>query len=176
MVSGFSGIVAAASLLASASQVSADANAPIAVEIHGLRVPGGSVRVDVCTADTFLKDACPFSGVAPAELGCTRVVVAGVPPGTYAIQAYHDINDNGTVDRGALGLPREGLAFSNDAPLGLSGPSFRQAAFVHGSAPQLLRLRLHHFRRAPPRPPASQPGTEGAASTVPPQAPTPCAG
>jgi uncharacterized protein (DUF2141 family) len=126
------------------------ADAPITVTIWSLRVPGGSVRVDVCTRETFLRSNCPYSGTAPAQVGETTVTVADVPPGVYAIQAYHDINDIGRLDQGPFGVPREGLAFSNDAPIGVRGPNFDRAAFTHGEDPQNLRLRLHHFRRAPP--------------------------
>lgn len=125
------------------------ANAPITIVIWSLRVPGGSVRVDVCTRETFLHSNCPYSASAPAEVGETTVTVLDVPPGMYAVQAYHDINDNERLDQGLFGIPREGLAFSNDAPLGLRGPSFDRAAFTHGEVPQTLRLRLLHFRRAP---------------------------
>jgi uncharacterized protein (DUF2141 family) len=128
------------------------ADAPITVTIWSLRIPGGSVRVDVCTRETFLRSNCPYSGSAPAEVGETTVTVADVPPGVYAVQAYHDINDIGRLDQGPFGVPREGLAFSNDAPIGLRGPNFDRAAFTHGEDPQNLRLRLHHFRRAPRNP------------------------
>ena len=126
------------------------AGAPITIVIWSLRIPGGSVRVDVCTRETFLGSDCPYSGYAPAVVGETTVTVADVPPGVYAVQAYHDIKNDGHLDRGPFGVPREGLAFSNDAPLGLHGPSFARAAFTHGEEPQTLRLRLLHFRRAPP--------------------------
>jgi uncharacterized protein (DUF2141 family) len=126
------------------------ADAPITVTIWSLRIPGGSVRVDVCTRETFLGSNCPYSASAPAQVGETTVTVADVPPGVYAVQAYHDIKDIGRLDQGPFGVPREGLAFSNDAPLGLRGPNFNRAAFTHGEDPQNLRLRLRHFRKAPP--------------------------
>ncbi|HEX4709104.1 DUF2141 domain-containing protein [Phenylobacterium sp.] len=127
------------------------AGAPITVTIWSLRIPGGSVRVDVCTRETFLHSNCPYSGTAPAQVGETTVTIADVPPGVYAVQAYHDIKDIGRLDQGPFGVPREGLAFSNDAPIGLRGPNFDRAAFTHGEDPQTLRLRLHHFTRAPPK-------------------------
>jgi uncharacterized protein (DUF2141 family) len=124
-------------------------DAPIIVTVWGLRYADGVVHVDVCTRETFLRSTCPYSAKAPARIGETTVIVPDVPPGVYAIQAYHDFNDNERVDRNPLGVPKEGIAFSQDAPLGLHGPSFDQAAFTHGSTPQALRLRLHRFRRAP---------------------------
>ncbi|MGC1304668.1 MAG: DUF2141 domain-containing protein [Caulobacteraceae bacterium] len=124
-------------------------DAPITFIVNDLRFSGGSVRVDVCTQATFLKSECPFSGAAPAVKGSTSVTVDGVPPGVYAAQIYHDWNDNHRVDRQALGIPREGLAFSNDAPLGLHGPSFPRAAFIHGEDPQTFSVKLHHFAKPP---------------------------
>ena len=125
-------------------------NASITVEVRGLRFGGGSVRVDVCTAQTFLSGDCPYGGVAVAEKGVTTVVIPDVPPGVYAAQIYHDWNDNKKVDRGPFGIPKEGLAFSNDAPLGLHGPSFARASFFHSTDPQTLSVKLHHFS-APPK-------------------------
>ena len=137
-------------LLLSCVQARAQAQgAPVTVVVTGLRFGGGSVRIDICTEQSFLKAACPFSGAAPAVKGTTTVTVADVPPGSYAVQAYHDGNDNHRVDRNALGVPKEAIGFSNDAPLGLHGPSFRRAAFTHASAPQTLTLKLRHFDRPP---------------------------
>jgi uncharacterized protein (DUF2141 family) len=113
----------------------------------------GVVRVDVCTADTFLKTTCPYSGAAKATAGVTSVTVEGLPVGVYAVQAFHDRNDSGRLRRGAFGIPLEGVGFSNDAPLGLRGPSFARASFTHGADPQTITLRLRQFgsdRRSPP--------------------------
>ncbi len=145
-------MVAGALLLwspAAGAEPRAGQGAPITVIVKGLRFGGGSVRIDICTATTFLKAGCPFSGAAPAVEGTTAVTVAAVPPGEYAVQAYHDFNDNHRVDRNALGVPEEAIAFSNDAPLGLHGPSFARSRFMHGAAPQTLTVKLHHFGGRP---------------------------
>ena len=114
--------------------------------ISHVRDATGHVRVDLCTADTFLKAHCPYSGAAVAVQGVTTVIVANVPPGSYAAQVYHDRNDNHTVDRGALGIPLEEIGFSQDAPVGLHGPRFAKAAFVHGDDDQTLSVKLRRFR------------------------------
>lgn len=36
-----------------------------------------------------------------------------LPHGTYAVFAFHDENENGTVDHNFLGIPKESLGFSN---------------------------------------------------------------
>jgi uncharacterized protein (DUF2141 family) len=119
--------------------------APVIVEVTGVRSSEGVVRVDVCTPATFLKTICSPSGLAPAVEGTTTITVEHVPPGVYAVQAYHDRNDNDRLDRGMFGIPREDFGFSNDPPLGFRGPSFARSSFTHGAEAQTIRLRLRHF-------------------------------
>jgi outer membrane protein len=55
--------------------------------------------------------------------------IKDVPPGEYALLAYHDGNRNGRIDKNFIGIPNEPLAFSNDyRPKG--PPSFARAAFT----------------------------------------------
>ena len=115
----------------------------IQVVVANVRRDVGHVRVDVCTRETFLKD-CPWSGTASAHRGTVVVEIKGVTPGIYAIQAWHDINDNGECDQGLFGIPREPIGFSNDAMTGLSRPKFDHAAFTFTGAPLRLVLHLHN--------------------------------
>ena len=121
------------------------AGAPLEVTVSEVWRPGGHVRVDVCTRDTFLRATCPYSGDAPARVGETTVTIRDVPPGTYALQVYHDVNDNPRVAQGFMGVPKEGVGFSRDPGLGMHGPSFESAEVIHGTAPQSLSGRLRHF-------------------------------
>lgn len=130
--------------------------APLVVQVRGVPSNKGMVRVDVCTSGTFLKGDCPYSGAAPAAQGETTVTIDAVPPGIYAVQLFHDRNDNGRLDRGPLGIPLESIGFSNDAPLGLHGPKFRRAAFAHGEDPQTITVNLRHFGPGAPSTTPSQ--------------------
>jgi uncharacterized protein (DUF2141 family) len=113
------------------------------VEIHVLDVSDarGHVRAELCTRDTFLTGNCPYGGAAPATPGET-VVAIDAPPGRYAIQAFHDDLDEGRVHQNFLGIPREQIGFSNDAPLRLRGPSFKDAAIAVGDGVREVTLRL----------------------------------
>jgi uncharacterized protein (DUF2141 family) len=117
----------------------------LSVIVDGVRDSEGYVRVDVCTQDTFLGRSCETSGAAPAQKGVTQVVLTHLPPGVYAIQAFHDRNGDGHVNRGLLGVPVEEVGFSKSPPLGLHGPSFQRAAFVHGDVAQTINVHLNRF-------------------------------
>jgi uncharacterized protein (DUF2141 family) len=119
--------------------------ASVVFQIDHVRDDTGHVRVDICTEATFLKEACPYSGAAPAVKGVTTVTVTGVPPGVYAAQVYHDRNDDHTVNRGRFGIPLEEVGFSNNAFIGLRGPKWAKAAFSHDSTDQQLAVKLHRY-------------------------------
>ncbi len=76
--------------------------------------------------------------------GEVEAVFTNLPPGTYAVAAYHDENANGEFDQGFLGFPLEGYGFSNDARGFLSAPSFSSAAVILGKDGETIRLRLSY--------------------------------
>jgi len=118
------------------------------VEIANVRNAAGHVRIDVCPEARFLKEDCPYSAEAPARTGITVVTLPDLPPGRYAVQAYHDENDNRRVDRMIFGLPKEGIGFSNDARISLGPPKFLDAAFSHGGDGQVIALRMRYWSGA----------------------------
>jgi uncharacterized protein (DUF2141 family) len=134
--------VIGASLFLTAASSAASA-AIVEIAVTGVAKARGHIHVDLCTQDTFLKDDCPYAGTAVATPGSTVVTITGVPPGEYAAQVFHDEHDDGTVHRTVLGIPTEPIGFSNDAPLHLHGPKFKEAAFAveHGVERITLRLR-----------------------------------
>ncbi len=89
----------------------------VTVRVENLRNDSGSVLVAICTAKEFLGPDCPHHGSARARMRSAEVTVGGVPPGPYAVQAIHDENDNLDLDRNLMGMPREGVGFSRDAPM-----------------------------------------------------------
>lgn len=121
----------------------------LTVEVANVRAARGTVKVDVCPEAEFLKDGCSWSGSAPARLGVTRVTVPNLPAGRYAVQVFLDENNNGEVDRGLFGIPKEGVGFSNDARIALGPPKFSDAVFtVGGGGSQAIRLSLRYFTGA----------------------------
>jgi uncharacterized protein (DUF2141 family) len=119
--------------------------ADLEVTLEDVATSSGHVLVAVCTPETFLRRGCPYTGRAPAATGEAQVVVRGIDPGVYAVQAFHDQNDNLDLDRNFLGLPKEGMGFSNDAPMRFGPPSFDDAAIEISADGAATRLRLRYF-------------------------------
>ena len=104
--------------------------ATLDVVVDNVRDAKGTVRVAVCSQTQFLGEHCEYVGHAPARAGSVTVRVAGVPPGTWAAQAFHDDTGTGRIERNFLGLPTKGLGFSNDARFRFGPPRWDDAAFT----------------------------------------------
>jgi uncharacterized protein (DUF2141 family) len=126
----------------------AEAAGSLTINIGNVRNNRGQVVVDICPQARFLGDGCPYHGQAPARAGSTTVTVPQVPAGDYAVQAFHDENGNGEVDRGLFGIPKEGVGFSRNARIGLGPPKWRDAVFAHRAQAEVIGFDLRYFTGA----------------------------
>lgn len=136
------GLLAISVLVALAAPVSA---ADLTVMVTGVRNGDGRVLVAVCTAATFLTPGCALHASSPAKRGTVTVVVPDVPPGRYAVQSFHDENGNKSVDRGLFGIPLEGIAFSNDAPIRFGPPDYKVAEIAVAEPATETAMTLRYF-------------------------------
>ncbi len=107
---------AAAALIVAAVPAAAET---LSVQLRSIRSAKGEIQLDLYTPD---RKRAGKKRVA-ARSGAMRVDFEGLAAGAYAVYVYHDENANGTLDTGGLlGLPIEGYAFSNDAPVRFGPP------------------------------------------------------
>lgn len=67
-----------------------------------------------------------------------------IPPGTYALAVVHDENMDGKLDTNALGIPKEGYGFSNNATGVIGAPSFSAASFSYDGRDLEMTISLHY--------------------------------
>ena len=94
--------------------------ATLTIVVDGIIKTKGSVLVSVFDKEVnWLKDDIRNDKVQPVAPS-TVIVFADIKPGEYAVWVHDDLNDNGDLDRGAFGKPKEPYGFSNDSghPLG----------------------------------------------------------
>jgi uncharacterized protein (DUF2141 family) len=140
------GIAAAIPAVASLALTAAPArSASVQVDVANVHHATGHVRVALCTPTTFLKLNCPYKAAAPAHPGETTVTFTGVAPGQYAAQAFEDVTDGEKIHRNLFGIPREGIGFSNDAALHMSGPKYKDAAFAVSDEGAQIRFKLRYL-------------------------------
>ena len=99
----------------------------------------GEIHVAIYdNAGAFEADRGEQGGAAPGITeGTIEMVEPGsvtyvyeLPPGTYAIGIFHDVNLNNKMDNNFLGIPVEQFGFSNNARALFGPPDFEDAAFV----------------------------------------------
>lgn len=110
----------------------------------------GEIHVAVYdNAEAFEADRGKKGGAAPGITdGTIEMVEPGsvtyvyeLPPGTYAIGIFHDVNLNNKMDNNLFGIPREQFGFSNNARAFFGPPAFEAAAFeLKGETSQSIDL------------------------------------
>jgi uncharacterized protein (DUF2141 family) len=119
--------------------------AKIVIFVTNVRNANGVIRAALCRRPEFLGKHCNLEITAPAQFGTVRLTLNGVPPDRYAIQAWHDESNNGKISRTLLGIPREGVGFSNDPHLLLGPPSFKESAIPVTSGENAVSFKLRYF-------------------------------
>ncbi len=123
----------------------ASAASSIVLVVEGLR-GGGSVRAGAYgDAASWLGESGIVASCAPRVRGGRAECVLRLPgPGSYAVALFHDVDDDGVLDRGAFGIPTEGYGFSRNVGGGLSAPSFRDAALGIAAQPVRTVVRIRY--------------------------------
>jgi uncharacterized protein (DUF2141 family) len=119
----------------------------LVVAVEGLKDDRGKVHVSLYASEDGFPTR-PEKALrqvdARIEGGRARVAFEGIPPGGYAVAAYHDENGNGKLDTGFLGIPTEGLAASNDARGFMGPPSFEKARVEVGPGEARITVRISY--------------------------------
>lgn len=143
------GIVLLAPMSLSATQPAAaqSASGRLEVDLQGRRNDKGWVRLCLTAGPFGFPDCSRDPRARKANLrapGVTRISFEDLPPGDYAFSVVHDENGNEKVDF-RLGIPREGVAFSNNAPVRLGPPKYAAARFKIGAGTTRQRVKFKYW-------------------------------
>jgi uncharacterized protein (DUF2141 family) len=75
----------------------------------------------------------------------TAQVIFNVPYGNYAIAAVHDTNGDMKLNSNFLGIPKEGIGFSNNPRVRTKPPSFVESQFLVTNAKTRLQIQMQYF-------------------------------
>jgi len=113
------------------------------VDLTGIQHANGAVRVGLYQdAKTFRKEAQAVAvQQVAATAGTVTVSFGALPPGRYAIMAYHDEDGNGELNRRFGMFPTEGYGLSNN-PTVSGPPAFEDSAFDVPSGAGAARISI----------------------------------
>lgn len=90
----------------------------LTIKITDLKQNSGTIHLNLLDAKE--KSVQQIKGTV--KDGVCTVILNEIRSGMYAVQYYHDANDNNKMDTGMFGKPEEGYGYSNDAR-GFMGPA-----------------------------------------------------
>ena len=120
----------------------------LSVVVSGITSSGGTVRVVIFNSENkFLdRDGYVFKQVVAVSNQKSVKLDFQMPHGYYAVSAYHDLNDNRTMDRNGLGLPTEPYALSNNPTVKWRKPTFNETKFAFNQANQTISMELKQWK------------------------------
>lgn len=102
----------------------------IEVEIVNIESGDGKMMIGLYDSEENWLKKRVMSKIGQIKDGKSTVIFENVPYGTFAISSFHDKNDNGVLDTNFLGIPKEGIGSSNNAPARLGPPKWEDAKFA----------------------------------------------
>jgi len=138
--------ILAIALVAAVAASSANA-ADLIIKVKDVRDAKGSVLISLYDSqESFLKPPlAKLKQKAKASKGEITFVFHDVPAGSYAAGSFQDEDDSGKLKTNNLGVPSEGVGFSNDAQGSGGPPKFAQASFVFdGKSDKTISFSLNY--------------------------------
>ena len=124
----------------------------LTIEVNGLDDSTGNVCFSVFNGSRgFPSDEqravrAECVGISAVPL---KVTFSNLAYGSYAVAAYHDSNADYQMNQGLLGIPTEGFAFSNDAPVQTGPASFQDAVFMLSQQDANIQIQMRYLANRP---------------------------
>ena len=121
------------------------AQSSLEIHLDNIKSKKGSIQLALFNSEAdFLKNPIEKRNVKPTGKDIT-VVFEHLQPGDYALSVIHDENENGKLDSNALGIPKEGFAFGNNALGSFGPPSFEKATIKVGDQDVKQDIKLKYY-------------------------------
>ena len=121
--------------------------AKLSLSLNNLRNKKGSICIALFESEAgFPKDdsqAICDQCFAISELPMT--VSFDVPYGSYAASGLHDENKDGELNTNMIGIPKEGIGFSNDPRIIKGTPSFEKTCFEFDEENSAVEIEVKYF-------------------------------
>ena len=145
----FAGALALANWMGSTG-MAADIPGAATLSVHfiGLKSSQGAVMVAVFNSEAAYENSGTASEAATRSLrleikdGAASATLEGIPPGQYAIKAFHDLNGDAKLNTNLFGIPTEPVGFSNDAPVHMHAPFWKETVFVVHAGENAISIHL----------------------------------
>jgi uncharacterized protein (DUF2141 family) len=114
------------------------------LEVSNLKHESGRIWVGIYDSGEYFMDREKGKRVQMRvrQKGDLKIHIPDLPLGEYAIAVFHDINDNGEMDRNVLGIPSEPFSFIQAPRSKWRLPKFEEVAVRFEKTQQTFRAPL----------------------------------
>jgi uncharacterized protein (DUF2141 family) len=117
-------------LLPLLSQGSLAASYTINLKAIGAEADQGQILCALfSSSENYLKDSVRDAVVTVDGNGEAQCKFSDVPPGRYAVSVVYDADNDGELDTGFLGIPKEKVGFTNNVKGRFGPPGFDKTSF-----------------------------------------------
>ncbi len=126
-------------------KIVSNSNFSLLVRVNQLRNNKGVVQFSLYNKDGTIPDEKFKKSIiilkGKIKNGTATVTFPNLPQGRYAVNALHDENENGKIDKGFV-LPIEGVGFTNYQSIGLRNrPNFSKASFkIKANTTKIIKI------------------------------------
>ena len=121
------------------------AQSSLEIHVENIKSKKGSIRFGLFTSEAdYLKNPVEKRVIKSTGKDVT-IVFENLQPGDYALSVIHDENENGELDSNALGIPKEGFGFGNNALGSFGPPSFEKAKIKIADQDVKQDIKLKYF-------------------------------
>lgn len=121
------------------------AQSSLEIHVNNIKSKKGSIRFGLFSTEAdYLKNPIEKKVIKSTGKDVT-VVFENLQPGDYALSVIHDENENGELDSNALGIPKEGFAFGNNALGSFGPPPFEKAKITIVDQDVKQDIKLKYF-------------------------------
>lgn len=111
----------------------------IHLTIKGLAGRKGKLYVAVYNSQEGFKTEKAYTSLILDPIGGDTVeTTLRLPEGYYVISMFQDINGNGSLDKGFLGIPKEPIGMSRFEKMGIPGSFDKHKVWLGASADSLV--------------------------------------
>ncbi len=123
--------------------------ATLTIELSKLRNQEGVVCIALFdSAAGYPDDASQAVRTGTFEITSIPLVITfdELPYGTYGVASFHDENADAKINKNLLGIPKEGIGFSENPPLWKGAPSFEKIDFDFNPDNTRISIAIKYFK------------------------------
>ncbi len=116
----------------------------LSIKVDNVKKLSGRIWVGIYDSENnfLVKEKAIVEGFPVTQKGELTLEIPDLKYGDYAIALFHDVNDNGVMDRNFVGIPSEPYAFSKKPRSRFRLPKFDEVKFTFQQTNQILITRL----------------------------------